>query len=142
MSAWTQEDVDRLNAKRGASLPAHVPVKSKYRNVKTLAAGFIFDSKREANHWLILKAREGLGEITELRRQVRFPLYTTEVVRIKDSDHIGQIALVQVAEYIADFTYISGNGLNVVDAKGKRTQMYALKKKWLELQSGIIIEEV
>ncbi len=99
-------------------------------------------SKREANYWLSLKAREKSGEITDLRRQVRFPLYTTEVVRIKDSDHIGQIALVQVAEYVADFTYISGNGLNVVDAKGKRTQMYALKKKWLELQSGVIIEEV
>ena len=52
-------------------------------------------------------------------------------------------AHVEVARYIADFTYRdAGDGrLHVVDSKGKRTAMYALKAKWLNLQSGVVIEE-
>jgi hypothetical protein len=35
------------------------------------------------------------------------------------------------------------NGVtHVVDAKGHRTREYQLKKKWLELQTGIVIQEV
>lgn len=95
--------------------------------------GIVFDSKREAARWVLLKAREKDGEITDLRRQVRFPLYAPAV---------GQGAWVQVSEYKADFTYQVAGVFTVEDAKGLRTQMYALKAKWLELQDGIVIEEV
>jgi hypothetical protein len=48
-----------------------------------------------------------------------------------------------VSFYIADFVYQDAKGrTHVVDAKGKRTAVYQLKKKWLELQEGIVIEEV
>jgi hypothetical protein len=47
-----------------------------------------------------------------------------------------------VSSYVADYVYVEQGKRHVVDAKGKRTQMYALKKKWLFLQDGIVIEEV
>ena len=134
MSNWTQADVDAINAKRGAAMPAHRPPKSKYRNVRTVIDGEKFDSKREANYWLLLKAREKAGEISSLKRQVEFPLYCAAGDRG-----------IQVAVYVADFWYLDSGGkcaLHVVDAKGHRTQVYELKKKWLFLQQGISIEEV
>ncbi len=157
MSQWTQEDVDRLNAKRGAAMPAHVGVRpgtplqdgagqtgatisvtakpSKYRNVKTVVDGEKFDSKREANYWQELVIRGKAGEITHLGRQVPFALCCP------DDKNPGTSVI--VAFYVADFMYHDASGVrHIVDAKGKRTQMYALKKKWLELQSGVIIEEV
>lgn len=51
-----------------------------------------------------------------------------------------------MAEYIADFTYIDvQSGVRVVvDVKssGTRTPTYLLKRKWLELQQSVLIEEV
>lgn len=134
--AWTLEDLHRHNAKHGQ------PAKpSKYRNVKVVIDGKQFDSKREGAHYLLLKAREAAGEIAELRLQVPFPLYTVKIADVGN----GQVAvLIQVAEYIADFTYIDvESGVRVCcDAKGKRTPLYSLKRKWLELQQAVLIEEV
>jgi hypothetical protein len=111
---------------------------SKYRNVKTVADGQTFDSRREADYWVLLKAREHLGEIHGLSRQVVFPLYAP--VTFGD----GPPEWVQVSTYRADYVYrtTADDHQHVVDAKGKRTQMYQLKKKWLELQTGIRIQEV
>ncbi len=142
MSQWTQDDVDRLNAKRGAAMPAHVPVKkSKYRNVRMVVGDQHFDSKREANYWMLLKARESLGEISGLERQVVFPLYAAMMTE-DGVAHTGGI--VQVSEYRADFVYRDEPSyeLHIVDAKGHRTKEYQRSKKWLELQQGIVIEEV
>ena len=139
MSQWTAEDVERHNARIGAKMPAHVAVKkSKYRNVRTVIDGEKFDSKREAQYWAELKLREKAGEIDSLQRQVPFDLCCPD-----DNASYGEVSRV-VAVYIADFTYRDSrtHQQHVVDAKGKRTPMYALKKKWLELQSGVIIEEV
>jgi len=124
----TSADVARLTNKQQAVKP------SKYRNVKTIADGQQFDSRREADYWLLLKARESLGEITGLRRQVRFELCCPDCLK--------PTMRFVVAHYIADFVYEANGMTHVLDAKGKRTQMYLLKKKWLELQSGIVIQEV
>lgn len=137
MAPWTQEDVDRVNARRGAKLPAHTrpseQAKSKYRNVRTMIGSEVFDSKKEADYWLILKAREALNEIEGLRRQVPFSLYCPDIFAPHENR--------EVSSYVADFVYSDGR-MHVVDAKGMRTRMYLLKKKWLELQCGIVIEEV
>lgn len=112
---------------------------SKYRNVKCVVQGERFDSQREADVWLGLLARQSAGEISELRRQVRFPLLCPEF------DAQGDVMpgnCLQVAEYVADFTYLEGGTLVVVDAKGRRISPYPLKKKWLFLQNGIEIREV
>ncbi len=131
MRGWesvTTVDLER----RGGS----VPKPSKYRNVRIVVDGITFDSKREAVTYSRLKLREKAGEISELHYQMPFnlfaPMLNSEV----------QGGSVVVAQYIADFTYQENGALVVVDAKGKRTQMYALKAKWLMLQSGIQIQEV
>jgi len=131
------EYVLRHNTKIGAKMPAHVPAKSKYRNVKTMIGSEKFDSKREADYWQELKIREKAGEIYDMKRQTPFDLLCAV------GDPNDGIAAV-VSTYVADFVFYTrcDKRRHVVDAKGKRTQMYALKKKWLELQSGVIIEEV
>src|SRR5439155_23402867 len=99
MSAkWTQEDIDRLNAQR-SKLPAHIPVKSKYRNVRIVVDGDTFDSKREAQYWMELKLREKAGEITGLARQVHYDLKCPiQNISSKELEAV-------VSQYIADFQF-------------------------------------
>ena len=106
------------------------PSRSKYGNTRVTVDGITFDSKREATHWQLLKARAAAGEITELRHHVVFPLLCPYEDRA-----------LMVSTYEADFTYREFGKLHVVDVKGQRTQMYLLKKRWLQLQDGIRIEE-
>lgn len=132
MRGWsdvTAADIARMQRK---DLPA--PKQSKYRNVRVEVDGLSFDSKREANQWLRLKARELAGEIRNLRRQVIFPL----LAPVASSPGVN----VEVARYVADFCFeeVSDGRLCVVDAKGVKTALFKLKAKWLELQSGIVVE--
>lgn len=130
MRGWTHVTADQLRKRQPAAKP------SKYRNVKVEVGGVRFDSKREADYWLGLQAREAAGEIRDVRRQVVFGLFAPL------HDAPGMTAL--VASYIADFTYVvvATGALAIVDTKGFRTRLYALKKKWLAIQSGLVIEEV
>lgn len=120
--------------RKGARMPQE---RSKYRNVKVVVGGEKFDSKAEASYWMGLQARQRAGEITDLHRQRPFALYCP--------DFDTRLA-VQVSEYVADFVYfeVATQTQHVVDKKSKatRTAVYKLKKKWLELQDGIVIEEV
>ena len=113
-----------------------IPTPSKYRNVKVVIDGKVFASKREGAEYQRLKARQHVGEIGNLRCQVPFALLAPVEAERGTS--------VIVAHYIADFTYteVQTGERVVVDVKGKRTQMYLLKRKWLELQTGIQIHEV
>ena len=131
---FTQSDVTR---REWQQQKAAQPKASKYKNVRVEVDGITFDSKREAGEYLKLKARLHAGEISDLQRQVIFPLYAPLFAAGASDAHV------EVARYIADFTYRdAGDGrLHVVDSKGKRTAMYALKAKWLNLQSGVVIEE-
>jgi len=103
---------------------------SKYHNRRVTLDGLRFDSVREAGYWQVLQSRAAAGEITELRRQVAFPL----LCPFEDRS-------VMVCTYIADFTYRDRDGFHVVDVKGMKTPMYRLKKRWLQLQDGIVVEE-
>lgn len=143
--AWTEEQYSAFLSDRGkAAQEAATPKKSKYRNVRVMVDGEYFDSKREAAEWHALNMRLRVGEISELRRQVAFPLFAP-VLHDSACDQ-------QVTAYIADFTYRGPERnphgdhplrLHVVDVKGgKETAMFALKRKWLFLQSGIEVEVV
>lgn len=109
---------------------------SKYRNQRVEVDGLMFDSKREGAAWLRLRAREQAGEIANLKRQVEFPLLCP------CSSTPGMN--VEVSRYVADFTYddVQTGVTHVLDAKGVKTQVYLLKRKWLALQTGIQIEEI
>lgn len=129
----TQADVNRRALKQALSAKP-----AKYHNVKVVVDGQKFDSKREADYWCLLRVREKAGEIQWLRRQVKIPLYAPDM----SADSLGQH--IQIATYVADFDYYDRADCkrHIVDAKGKRTQMYILKAKWLALQENLIIEEV
>ena len=101
---------------------------SKYRNVKTTLDGITFDSALEARRWAELRLLERARVISNLRRQVRFPL-------VVNGSKIG--------EYIADFVYREADkaGDTVEDAKGFRTAEYRLKAKLMAAQ-GMPIREV
>ncbi len=130
------ENVSETDLARRACQEKTAAPTSKYRNVRFSIDGLTFDSKKEANYYVGLKARAHNGEITDLRTQVSFPLFCPAP---------GGLTAV-VAHYVADFVYVEHGVRHVVDVKGGkacRTQVYAIKRKWLELQvEGIVIEEV
>jgi hypothetical protein len=101
---------------------------NKYRNIKTTVDGITFHSKKEANHYLVLKYLLNKGEISDLKLQERY-----------------RIALngVKICDYVSDFTYLDKYGLkHVVDVKGVRTAIYKLKAKLMKAVHGIDIVEV
>lgn len=115
----------RVTKEQYAAIMAKRP--NKYGAVKTTVDGTKFDSKREANRYLALKARESAKEIRDLKTQVKYPVFIKEK---------------KICDYIADFTYFSGDGdLIVEDCKGFKTAMYRLKKKLVEASYGIRILE-
>lgn len=101
---------------------------NKYHAQAVEVNGITFASKKEAHRWVELVVLQSQGLIAGLGRQQRFKL-NAEGGRT-------------VSHYVADFVYLE-NGQEVVeDAKGVRTPMYKLKKKWMLAQYGILIREV
>ena len=102
---------------------------SKYGNIKTYTSdGIKHDSIKEANRWCELKLLQRAGKITELERQVPFELIPK---------HDGERA----CTYVADFVYMEDGKKIVEDVKGKRTEVYKIKKKLMLWRYGIKIKE-
>lgn len=102
--------------------------KNKYCNIKTTVDNITFHSKKEANHYIILKSMLNAGEISDLKLQER---YAIEVNGVK------------VCDYVSDFTYFDKYGLkHVVDVKGVKTAIYSLKKKLMKAALKIDILEI
>lgn len=103
-----------------------VPKPSKYRNRKTEIDGLVFDSKKEATHYLDLREQQRAGLITDLRCQVEIPLIVNNCC---------------VGMYVADFQYFNAaDELVTVDVKGMRTDVYKLKRKILAANGVKIVE--
>lgn len=107
----------------------------KMRNVPTEVDGYRFDSKKEAEHYQVLKLREKAGEITGLEIQKR---YRIEI----NGQHI--------CDYIADFVWkeyrhIAGRA-HIQDVKGRRAgvqyQLFRIKAKLMKAVYGIEVEEI
>lgn len=113
-------------ARRGGYIPKQGG-KSKYGNTPTVVNGIRFDSKREAGHWQELLLRQSVGEISGLRRQVRFALEVSEQL---------------ICTYVADFTYSENGKMVVADSKGAKTREYILKKKLMRACWDIEIVEL
>ena len=107
---------------------------NKYHSVKVRVDGMTFDSKKEYRRWLDLKMLQRAGLISDLRRQVKYELVETPY------DEDGK-ALFRGASYIADFVYVENGKTIVEDCKGKKTDVYQLKKKWFWKDYGILIRE-
>lgn len=101
---------------------------AKYNNIKTVVDGITFDSKKEAQRYQTLKLFEKAGMITDLKCQVAF-----ELIPKQDGE--------RAVKYIADFVYKELGKVVVEDVKGKRTQVYILKRKLMLERHGIKILE-
>lgn len=106
--------------------------RSKYHAKKTCVDGIVFDSKREADRYLVLKSMEEDGTIEDLRRQVRYELVPAFDV---DGGHYRPVS------YVADFVYREDGHEVVEDVKGMRTDVYRLKAKLFAYRYGVSIRE-
>ena len=117
---------------------------NKYGNRKVKRDGMVFDSKREADRWTELKLLEKAGQISDLRRQVKYELIPTQYSDWEYTQRGKKKVVEREASYIADFVYHDNVlGTEVVeDAKGMRTEAYILKRKLMLYVHGIQIVEV
>ena len=93
------------------------------------ATGFVFDSKKEFIRWCELRIMERGGNISGLKRQVKY-----ELIPKQDGE--------RACTYIADFVYKQNGETVVEDTKGFRTTDYILKRKMMLFFHGIRIKEV
>lgn len=106
--------------------------RSKYHAKKTTVDGITFDSRREADRYLVLKSMEEDGAIEDLRRQVRYELVPAFDV---DGKHCRPVY------YVADFVYVEDGKEVVEDVKGMVTDVYRLKSKLFARRYGKVIKE-
>lgn len=107
---------------------------SKYHSTKIETEDGKFDSKHELKRWQELKLLEKAGEISDLRRQVKFELIPAQRINGKIVE--------RSCTYIADFVYIYKGSVVVEDAKGFKTPEYKIKRKLMLERLGIRIIEV
>lgn len=103
---------------------------SKYRNTKIVLDGVTFDSLKEADRWAQLKLLERAGKISDLKRQVPFPLVVNGT---------------KVAKLVVDFTYEENGKLIAEDTKSSFTRklpVWRLKSKMFAAQYGYPVREV
>lgn len=106
--------------------------RSKYHAKKTTVDGITFDSRREADRYLVLKSMEEDGAIEDLRRQVCYELVPAFDV---DGKHYRPVY------YVADFVYVEDGKEIVEDVKGMRTDVYRLKSKLFARRYDKVIKE-
>ena len=107
----------------------HTP---KYHAKKTTVDGITFDSRKEADRYLALKAMEEEGLIGNLRRQVRYELVPAFDVDGKQYRPVFDVA---------DCVYMADGKEVVEDVKGMKTDMYKLKSKLFARRYGMGIKE-
>lgn len=101
----------------------------KYHNAKVRAGDEVFDSRYEYNRWCELRLLERAGQITDLKRQVKFELIPKQE---------GEWPVY----YVADFVYSRGGQKVVEDAKGFKTPDYIIKRKLMLYVHQIRVNEV
>ena len=102
----------------------------KYGNKKAVASdGTVMASKRELRRYEDLLLLRRIGEISNLRTQVKYELIPKQE---------GERAVT----YTADFVYEEAGKTVVEDAKGMRTQQYVIRRKLMLWVHGIRIQEV
>ena len=107
----------------------------KYGNKKTEVDGYLFDSRKEAHHYLELKYMLRAGLIENLRLQVPFVLIPPQ------KDEKGKV-IERAVVYKADFVYEQNGETVVEDTKGFKTKEYIIKRKLLLERYGYRIKEV
>ena len=107
---------------------------SKYKSRKYSINGVVFDSKKEANRWFELVLLQKAGQVTDLKRQVKYELIPSQRVDGKVAE--------RACTYVADFVYKQNGKTVVEDTKGFKTKDYIIKRKLMLYIYGIRIVEV
>ena len=119
---------------------------SKYHNRKITRDGVTFDSIKEYHRWCELQLLGKAGEITDLKRQVKFVLIPSQREKVwneKKSCYEDGKVIEREVSYVADFVYTNRLGLMVVeDVKGVRTKEYVIKRKLMLYMHHIRIQEI
>lgn len=96
----------------------------KYRNKKVEVDGRLFDSKKEAQFYGVLKLQKKAGEILEFECQPKFELQAP--FKNSEGKHLRAIT------YTADFLVYHDGYREVVDVKGMQTETFKIKWKMLQ----------
>lgn len=102
----------------------------KYRNRITVVDGIKFSSAKEARRYSDLKLLQRGGQITDLKRQVRYPI---------------DVNGVPITHYVADFTYLENGSLVVEDVKSKITAelpLFKVKQHLMRAVHGVEVRVV
>lgn len=111
---------------------------NKYHACKTTVYGRTFDSKREAEWYLMLREKQRLGEIKHLECQ---PTYTL-LEGFQDNQGKPQKPITYTADFLVEY---DDGRREVIEVKGVRTRDYVLRKKlFLHMmrETDIIFREV
>lgn len=108
--------------RRCRGVVAQVKRANKFGAVAVVVDGVRFDSKIEARRWEDLRIMERAGEISNLRRQVRFSL---------------DVGTTTIGHYVADFVYHLPNGERIIeDVKGHQTELFKRSAKHMAAQGN------
>ena len=118
---------------------------NKYGSRKITRDGMTFDSLREYRRFCELRLLEKAGQITDLRRQVKFVLvpaqYGPDSIGKRGGVKRGKLIEREVS-YVADFVYAQDGKQIVEDSKGFRTKDYIIKRKLMLWVHGIQVKEI
>ena len=140
----TPRQEKKLFSQRGTTKETK-PKKSKYKNTKTEVDGILFDSKREASRYKILRVWQKNGIVSGLELQKEFVLVPSQKLGNPRKRKDGKFQRTEQAViYKADFcyTHIETGNYVVEDSKGAKTDDYIIKRKLMKLVHGIEVVEV
>lgn len=122
---------------------------NKYGNKKVEYDGLKFDSKKEKDRYIFLKAQEKIGNIQDLQLQVKYELIPAikeeYVEHLKTKDRVKTRTVQLAITYTCDFQYYKNGELVIEDVKSSPKMLakeYVLKKKILFALKGLKITEV
>ena len=134
---------------------------TKYHSKKVSVNGETFDSRKEYRRFCELRLLERAGQITNLRRQVKFVLIPAqhETIGYTKAGKPKTKCFERECAYVADFVYevpwqeqrtndeghlVFADGWETIveDTKGFRTKDYIIKRKLMSHVHGIRIKEV
>lgn len=121
----------------------------KYGNKKITVDGVAFDSRKEYLRWCELCLLEKAGQITDLKRQVKYvliPAQYEEYERYSEKTgkrlKNGTRCIEKECSYVADFVYKQDGHTVVEDTKGYKTETYIVKRKLMLHVHCIRIHEI
>lgn len=124
--------------------------RTKFGNTRTIVAGEIYHSKREAARHPQLRLLEKAGRIRDLRRQVKYRLefndvliatYTADYVYEEHVESVVRLVKGERAHVTPDIAAGGLWRLVVEDVKGYPNDRWPMKKKLMKACHGIVVLE-